>query len=213
MPTVRRGGIDDPKTLSVWGSRYFESLSSHELFFDIEPRPLPSNLNLSDGLKPVWFRDEISRRNIAKQKKWQTALLSLGLATFVIIGLLLLTLNFLENRKLKKELALLSPSAERVISIQNRWNEIATAVDPQHSYLETWRHLFSLPAIQKVELSRLDIAREGMAISGNSRSAKLALQFIEEVTSSVELGNFYWDYNPPEIDGSGSATFELKGTR
>ncbi|MDF1816001.1 MAG: hypothetical protein P1V20_27620 [Verrucomicrobiales bacterium] len=205
--------IDMPESLSIWGERFREELQAHPLFAGIDERPAPANVCRDYSMKPAWFRNEAVRIEQKDRKTKRNILVSVFAVCLVVVGAAALTVNFIEMRKLNKELAKLAPSAARISTIKGRWEEIATAVDPGQSYLETWRSIFSLPAINGVEITKLDISREGIEIIGKSKNPKLALKFIDDVRNHSDLSEFEWEYKPPEIDRTGTAEFELKGNR
>lgn len=210
---MTEGLILETERLSVWDERYLRPFENHELFFGLDSRPAPFLQSLNYSMKPLWFREETARKEALLRKKRVSLLVTLGVCALAVSGFLLLVINVLAVNKLKGELAVLEPEANRVTAIQSRWAEVETAVDPEKSYLETWRNLFSLQGIRGVEISKIDIGREGIELQGSSGSAKLALKFIEDVTGNTDLATYNWEYNPPEIDRDGAAKFELKGLR
>jgi hypothetical protein len=206
--------INKPEVLSLWGEiprGLFES--KLQLKTEYEQRPSPTQISGNNTLRPLWFREDVLRRQSMGRKKRQRfwAVSVLGTLGF-ILSVFLLTKHF-QIRNLKHQIAILKPGFDRIESIKTRWNEVSTGVDPDASFLEIWMNIFNLQSISSIKIESLNINRAEIAIIGNSAGASQALGFIEELTTSELFQTYAWEYQPPAMSAGGFATFEIKGIK
>ncbi len=112
---------------------------------------------------------------------------------------------------LTEELESLSPRAREIEAWREQWLSIAPAVDRETTGLEVLRALQSLPEAGPVVLEKFEWNPQTVTIRGAAGAPRAALQFLDAVNGSEALGRYAWTFDSPDIQGDGSAQFELKG--
>lgn len=208
------GLIHSPERLSLWGD-IPKGLFERKIQLPAEygPRPAPGKLPGRNTLSPLWFRQGRSLRvSQHRDKRRVLVLLSvLGIVGFILAIVFLI--RFAQVKSLRNQIALIKPTVDRIESIRSRWDEVATGVDPDSSFLEIWKDIFSLQHISSIKVEHLIINRSEIQITGNAASASQALDFIDEITTSDLFNSYDWEYQPPVMTAGGLATFDIKGSR
>jgi hypothetical protein len=151
-----------------------------------------------------------------ERRKVRTRRLLAGSA--VLAGVLLVVFAValvlaLQNQKvLRDRIAALLPAASEIEQVQLRWEEVASAVDPERSPLEMMLLFRQLAIGEGISLTRFERSGERVAIKGRAVSPSEALQFLGAISRSEALSGYDWTYAQPLIGQDGTATFEIEGT-
>jgi len=155
---------------------------------------------------------ELRRLEARKVRNRRLLRAGAALAAAIVLGFLaVIALGLQTQRKLLDRIAALSPAASEIEQIQQRWAEVAPAVDPDRSPLEMMLLIHGLPSASEVSLTRFERGADRLAIKGRATSPSEALKFLGAISKSNQLSQYHWTYTQPLIAQDGTATFEIEG--
>jgi hypothetical protein len=177
-----------------------------------EARPAPCfNPEKISAIRPR-FVAEIQARAARKRRisRWlgAAALLAGGAVVAYVVALALALQN---QKQWRDRIAVLSPAAADIEQVQQRWEEVAAAVDPDQSPLEIMLRIRQIPDSGGITLVRFERTAERIAIKGRAASPPEALKFLGAISKSEGLSGLDWTYTQPVIAEDGTATFEIEG--
>ncbi len=178
-----------------------------------EPRPAPRFTPASVSAVLPQFVAELQKLELRKRRTRQmlaAGAVVAGGAVLVFLAATALTLH--HQNALRERIAALSPAASEIEQIQQRWKEVASAVDPGRSPLEMMLLIRQLPSAGEVSLTRFERSAERLALKGTAASPSEALKFLGAISKSESLSDYQWTYAQPLIGQDGTATFEIEGT-
>ncbi len=175
-------------------------------------RPAPIAQNRS-SMTPGWLRQH--QLVSARRKVIRKRLSVMAAAAMMVVGALTAmgVVESIRQRQLLEQIGELSPIASRVENMKAQWLEVAPAVDRDATPLEVLKALQSTPGASGVNLSRVEIDEEKVVIEGESPTTKAAFQFLDEISISEAVAEYGWEFDQPEIQANGAATFKLEGVK
>ena len=178
----------------------------------VEPRPAPQfQAGASSAIVPS-FVEELRRRELRKARIRKGLFAGSAVAGLALLGSIAASLLVLQQRReVLDRIADLSPAASDIQRIQQRWAEVAVAVDPDQSPLELMLLIHRLPSAGQVTIHRFERNRQRLLLNGRATSPSEALKFLGAVSKSDQLSHYRWTYTQPLIAQDGTASFEIEG--
>jgi hypothetical protein len=178
-----------------------------------QPRPTPHYTPACSSAILPQFAAELQKRETRKLRTRQLLAAGALVAGGAILAFFAATALALHHQKtLRDRIAALSPAASEIEQIQQRWGEVAAAVDPGRSPLEMMLLIRQLPSAGEISLTRFERSADRLALKGTAASPSEALKFLGAISKSESLSGYQWTYAQPLIAQDGTATFEIEGT-
>lgn len=206
-----QGILPPPDGITIWADRiHLEAQPS--LPFQLGVRPAPRfQADAATRIAPR-FLVELRRLEDAKRRNRRLFAGGALFAGLLMLGFLAaMALSLQHQRVLLGRIAALSPAAAEIEQIQQRWAEVAAAVDPDRSPLEMMLLIHQIPNATEVTLTRFERSGDRLALQGKAASPAEALRFLGAISKSSKLAIYRWSYPQPLIAQDGSATFEIEG--
>jgi len=158
---------------------------------------------------------EVARRRLRRERKAKVVRLLSGViaiyGVFVLAGWLYL---FQRERRLESreaQVKVLLPHAERIQGVQNTWDELRQAVDPNRYPLEIFYQCAQLLPSRGVRLTHFEISGPRIEIRGEASTTAQAIQFRNALLNAESLAYYEWESPKPEILPDGRAKFRASG--
>ncbi len=113
---------------------------------------------------------------------------------------------------LETELAASADGASAVTKAGKRWRELRYVLEPKRYPLVHLDHLTRLMPDQGIVMSSFDSKVSELRFTGIAADAKSAYAYFNAIRDDDALGVYNWSMDRPNLDDTGTARFEIKGT-
>lgn len=115
--------------------------------------------------------------------------------------------------RLDRRLAQLRPRVAEIQGRQERWRELAPAIEPALSTVEIMQQVLeSLPS-EEVRITMFDQTPAQFMIEGEAPSAAMAVELLEKLKGNAALGGFAFEAGAPTLLPNEHAQFRIFGKR
>ncbi len=132
-------------------------------------------------------------------------------AAVAIAGWLYLAGRERALRSSEAEIALIAPEARQVQDIQNRWDALQLAIEPERYPLEVFHQCALLLPAKGVRLTHFEVDGPRIIIRGEATTTGEALRYRNSLVSAPALAQYEWDSPKPDILPDNRAKFEAFG--
>ena len=153
------------------------------------------------------------------RKQRNETLLSIGSVAAIIYLLLLawgsgdLLIRQAALKRIRKEVANVTPPAQLAKQESERWNALRPAIDPTTYPLDLLAAAASPTEGGKVRLINFNLEQGHLQISGEATDVTQAYAFIEQLKKNPLLQEYDWTSGQPQLAGKNSVKFDMEGTR
>lgn len=209
--------IADVASIHVWTPCEADFAPQLACLFDAaavikEERPGPRPPLEACGLLPV----QVAVRRQQQQHR-QNRLLILAAAAMVYLcffGAWWLRLQWRTSRLNHADVVMGSaqPEIDLVRAVQNSWQEMEAAINPDLYPVELFHQIVSLLPEEGIRLKEFQIADGKLIVSGEATTVNHALTFKGQLAACIPLQRYSWSFPVPTIREDNRAEFRAQGT-
>ena len=214
--TISLQGIEAPRAekFAAELSRTFPRARLHQLPLDSDTEAPPPYLREDAfDLPPREARDK--RLQLKKRERVLTFATTAALLYLLLLiwgaGDLFIRQNAL--KKLRHQIALVSPAALAAQGESDRWHQFRSCMDPGTYALDLLAAVAAPTGQGKVRLTLFSLEQGRLQISGEATDVTEAYNFIEQLKKNPQLQEYDWTAGQPQLAGKNSVKFDISGTR
>ena len=187
-----------------------------EGWLPVEVSELPPPVRPSEPLAciPLPVRDAQLEKKAARQRR---NIAMAGAVAYLALVLLLaanLAWMHMRARLLRSEIDRDAGDVAAVYAAMNRWDSLRAALDRSRYPLEILYQMVRFLPEDGVRIVSFTMNPDRVSVAGEASNISQAQKFQEDVSKSPELAEIYkWDTPQPKLVGTGSARFQVDGTR
>jgi len=191
-----------------------ESLAAFEAELDLPVVARRETAPVLPGQTSRLIPSQIVRERAERQHRRLVAMGALAFVFVLVAALGAFAVRVgLRDRALAAETARLDglePELAAIRDAREAWEDMRTAVNPEHYPVEALYQLVSLLPPEGIRLTRFEVREDGMVLDGEASSLGHGIEFRDKLVGADAFKHWRWDFPQPTNLPDGRATFRAE---